>query len=170
MSMIWPVPELADVGDGEVAHGAAAVGDVGAAGIADVDARDVVVLGDVDAVAGGRLDGRPNGAVGVADQDLAVEQVDSVRLGVDAGAGAREQMDGMADLRPAQRALRRVERGDRGVGIGRGADIGAADRAVVDIPDGLRADPDAGAGDGDGDVLGGGAAIAVVDLDRHRSG
>ena len=166
MSMIWPVPDVRDVGDGERADRAAAVRDVGAGGVADVDARDIVVLGDVDAVAGRGVDGRPDRAGGVADQDLVVEQVDPVRLGIDAGAGAREQMDGVPGLRAAQRALRRVERGDRGERIGGGAEIGAADRAVVDIPDGLRADADAGAGDGDGDVLGDGAAIAVVDLDR----
>ena len=101
MSTIWPMPELADVGDGERADAAAAVRDVGAAGVADVEARDAVVLGDVDAVAGGRLDGRPQRARGDAGQDLAVEQVDAVRLGIDAGAGRAGRRCRRPAARPA---------------------------------------------------------------------
>ncbi len=67
-------------------------------------------------------------------------------------AGAREQVDRGADLRPIDRALRRVERGDRGERIGLGAEVGATDRAVVDIPFGLRSV--GGAGQRDRDVLG----------------
>ena len=76
--------------------------------VADVEAGNTVVLGKVDAVvrpasgddrraAGALFEGvaADHQILSAADQGLAVEQVDAIRLGVDSGAGARQRSGGV---------------------------------------------------------------------------
>src|SRR5262249_38900477 len=110
----------ADIADGEVADRVAAIvdADLIAERGGDVESSEGVVLAEIDAVlaragdADGRRLGRRSGferdavddeVLPLSEQDLAVLQVDAVRLGI--GAGALAQVDRVAGLRMGRGAV-----------------------------------------------------------------
>ena len=103
MSMIWPAPDAADVGDGRACRPCRRRPRCRRRWCCRCRRPETLLFwaSRCRVGAAGGDDGRPERAVGDADQDLVVEQVDAVRLGIGAGAREQDRRCGRPAARPA---------------------------------------------------------------------